>query len=78
MVSELLKEVQADSQSHKVPQFRIWNRAGPKAANKIRPLIVEFSSDEAKTEILANLNRLRGKPQWEGVSIARDRSRMQR
>ena len=78
LVSELLKEVQADSQSHKVPQFRIWNRAGPKAANKIRPLIVEFSSDEAKKEILAYLGRLRGKPQWEGVSIAMDRSRMQR
>ena len=59
-------------------QFRIWNRAGPKAANKICPLIVEFSSDEAKKESLANLGRLRGKPQWEGVSIAMDRSKMQR
>ena len=78
MVSELLKEVQADSLSHKVPQFKIWNRAGLKAANKIRPLIVQFSSDEAKKEILTNLGRLRGKPQWEGVSIAMDRSRMQR
>ena len=78
LVSDLLKEVQADSQSHKVPQFKIWNRAGPKAANKIRPLIVEFPSDEAKKEILSNLGRLRGKPQWEGVSIAMDRSRMQR
>ena len=77
LVSKLLKETQLNYLSP-VPLFKIWNRAGPKIANKTRPLIVEIPDEEARKHILANLNRLRDKPEWQSVSIAMDRTRMQR
>ena len=77
LVSKLLKEIQVNPLSP-VPLFKIWNRAGPKIANKPRPLIVEIPSEEARKHILVSLNRLKDKPEWQNVSIVIDRTRMQR